>query len=141
MNRHLRTALISLLAIVSIVWLASNTLISKPNHASQTITTYSDLQNAITSGQPKFKLVVFDPSKRSLTATEADGKTTARAGSGARASTARRPRPGRQRRESGSGRAGSTGPPTARLPSNSACERPAARRPSGVATMMSPLAG
>ena len=76
MSRRFRTALISLLAIVSVVWLASNALISKSNYASQTVTTYSDLQNAIKSGQPKFKLVVFNPGKRSLTATEADGKTT-----------------------------------------------------------------
>jgi cell division protease FtsH len=75
-SRLFRSALIPLLAIVAIVWLASNTLMSKPNHSARDIQTYSQLQDAIKSGSTKFKLVVFNPSKRSITATEADGKTT-----------------------------------------------------------------
>ncbi len=76
MSRLFRSALIPLLAIVAIVWLASNTLMSKPNHASPTIQTYSELQKAIKAGSPKFKLVEFNPNKRAITATETDGKTT-----------------------------------------------------------------
>ena len=76
MNRLFRSALIPSSRSSPIVWLASNTLMSKPNHASQTIQTYSQLQDAIKAGKPKFKLVVFNPSKRSITATESDGKTT-----------------------------------------------------------------
>ena len=76
MNRRVRSALIPLVVLFAIVWFASNALLSKPNHASQTIQTYSQLQDAIRSGKPQFKLVVFNPSKRSITATESDGKTT-----------------------------------------------------------------
>ncbi len=76
MSRLFRSALIPLLAIVAIVWLASNTLMSKPNHASSSIQTYSQLQDAIQKGTPVFKLVEFNPNKRSITATEQDGKTT-----------------------------------------------------------------
>ena len=49
---------------------------SKPKHSDQSISTLYELQQAIKKGTPKFELVVFNPSKRSLTATEADGKTT-----------------------------------------------------------------
>ncbi len=76
MSRLFRSAFIPLLAIVLVVWLASNTLMSKPKHEAQGISTLYDLQQAIKKGDPQFKLVVFNPGKRSLTATEADGKTT-----------------------------------------------------------------
>ena len=76
MNRLLRGAFIPLLVVVLAVWLASTLLMSKPNHAAPGIQTYSQLQQAIRKGQPKFKEVVFNPGKRSITATEVDGKTT-----------------------------------------------------------------
>jgi cell division protease FtsH len=75
-SRLFRSAFIPLLAIVLVVWLASNTLMSKPKHTAAGIQTYSQLQQAIQKGNPKFKEVVFNPSKRSITATETDGKTT-----------------------------------------------------------------
>ena len=43
---------------------------SKPNHAAPGIQTYSQLQHAVKTGKPKFKVVVFNPGKRSITATE-----------------------------------------------------------------------
>ena len=70
MNRLLRGAFIPLLVIVLAVWLASTLLMSKPNHAAPGIQTYSQLQKAVEKGQPKFKEVVFNPGKRSITATE-----------------------------------------------------------------------
>ncbi|HEX4519492.1 MAG TPA: AAA family ATPase, partial [Gaiellaceae bacterium] len=76
MSRLFRSAFIPLLAIVLVVWLASNTLMSKPRHASADITTYSQLWGAVQNGTTKFEEIVFNPSKRSITATEADGKTT-----------------------------------------------------------------
>jgi cell division protease FtsH len=75
-SRLFRSAFIPLLAIVLVVWLASNTLMSKPRHASADITTYSQLWGAVQNGTTKFEEIVFNPSKRSITATEADGKTT-----------------------------------------------------------------
>jgi cell division protease FtsH len=75
-NRLLRGAFVPLLAVVLVVWLASTVLISKPHNAASGIQTYSQLQDAVEAGKPRFKLVVFDPSKRSITATEEDGKTT-----------------------------------------------------------------
>ena len=79
MSRLFRSAFIPLLAIVLVVWLASNTLMSKPRHSDQQIHTYSQLQQAVKKGQPKFKIVVFNPSKRSITATESDGVDPLRA--------------------------------------------------------------
>ncbi len=76
MSRLFRSAFIPLLAIVLVVWLASNTLMSKQKHSASGITTLYQLQQAIKKGDPQFKLVVFNPGKRALTATEADGKTT-----------------------------------------------------------------
>src|SRR5215472_7526311 len=76
MSRLFRSALIPLLAIVAVVWLASNTLMSKPSHASSTITTYSQLIDAVKSGNPKIAKVEFNPSKRSITATESNNTTT-----------------------------------------------------------------
>jgi cell division protease FtsH len=75
-SRLFRSAFIPLLAIVLVVWLASNTLMSKEKHSASGITTLYQLQQAIKKGEPAFKLVVFNPGKRSLTATEVDGKTT-----------------------------------------------------------------
>jgi cell division protease FtsH len=75
-SRLFRSAFIPLLAIVLVVWLASNTLMSKEKHSASGITTLYQLQQAIKKGEPQFKLVVFNPGKRSLTATELDGKTT-----------------------------------------------------------------
>ena len=40
------------------------------------ITTYSQLWSAVQSGSTKWQEFVFNPSKRAITATEADGKTT-----------------------------------------------------------------
>jgi cell division protease FtsH len=74
-SRLFRSALIPLLAIVAIVWLASNTLMSKPNHASSSIQTYSELQKAIKTGSTKFKLVEFNPSKRAITVKLDTGKS------------------------------------------------------------------
>jgi len=73
-SRLFRSAFIPLLAIVLVVWLASNTLMSKPHHSVQGIQTYSQLQQAVETNSTKFKEVVFNPSKRSITATTADGK-------------------------------------------------------------------
>src|SRR5579862_8294139 len=75
MSRLFRSALIPLLAIVAVVWLASNTLMSKPSHASKSIQTYSQLIGAVKAGTPNFSDVEFNPSKRSITATQADGTT------------------------------------------------------------------
>jgi len=75
-SRLFRSAFIPLLAIVLVVWLASNTLMSKEKHTASGITTLYQLQQAIKKGEPQFKLVVFNPGKRALTATEVDGKTT-----------------------------------------------------------------
>ena len=50
MSRLFRSAFIPLLAIVLVVWLASNTLMSKPRHSDQSIKTYSQLQQAVKQG-------------------------------------------------------------------------------------------
>jgi cell division protease FtsH len=75
MSRLFRSALIPLLAIVAVVWLASNTLMSKPSHAAKNIQTYSQLINAVKTGSTPFSDVEFNPSKRSITATETDNTT------------------------------------------------------------------
>ena len=76
MIRRFRSALIPLLVLIAIVWFASNALMSKPSHAAPNIQYYSQLISAVKAGTPKFELVVFNPSKRSITATETNGKTT-----------------------------------------------------------------
>ena len=76
MIRRFRSALIPLLVLIAIVWFASNALMSKPSHAAPNIQYYSQLISAVKAGAPKFELVVFNPSKRSITATETNGKTT-----------------------------------------------------------------
>jgi cell division protease FtsH len=76
MSRLFRSAFIPLIAIVLVVWLASNTLMSRATHSVPGIKTYSQLQDAIKVGKPKFEDVVFNPGKRSITATELDGKTS-----------------------------------------------------------------
>ncbi len=72
MSRLFRSAIIPILAIVLVIWLASNSLMSPAKHADKNIATYSKLIDAIPTGKPKFTLVVFNPSKRSITATEAN---------------------------------------------------------------------
>ena len=68
MNRFFRSAFFPLIVIVLLVWLASQTLIPKSSHAVKGVT-YSELQQDITQHPTKFKEVLFNPSKRSLTAT------------------------------------------------------------------------
>ncbi len=75
MNRLFRSAFVPLIVIVLLVWLASQTLIPKSNTADQTVKTYSGLIYAIQNGTRQFDKVVFNPSKRSIVATEADKKT------------------------------------------------------------------
>ena len=75
MSRLFRSALIPLLAIVAVVWLASNTLMSKPSHAAKNIPTYSALITAVKTGSPKITSIEFNPSKRAITATEANNTT------------------------------------------------------------------
>ena len=70
MNRLFRSAFIPLIAIVLVVWLASNTLMSKSAGAVNGVATYSQLQTYIQQGSsPHVYEVVFDPSKRAITAT------------------------------------------------------------------------
>ncbi|HWE82117.1 MAG TPA: ATP-dependent zinc metalloprotease FtsH, partial [Gaiellaceae bacterium] len=74
MSRLFRSAIIPILAIVLVIWLASNSLMSKPKHAIPSIKTYSALVDDISSGKVKFESVIFNPSKRSITATQVGGK-------------------------------------------------------------------
>ncbi len=70
MNRLFRSALVPLVAIVLVVWLASNTLMSKSRATVSTLGTYSALINYVRDGKkPALYEVVFDPSKRAVTAT------------------------------------------------------------------------
>jgi len=71
-NRLFRSAFVPLLVIVVLVWLASQTLIPKKNNADPSIKTYSQLILAVQQGTTQFSSVVFNPSKRSITATELD---------------------------------------------------------------------
>ncbi len=68
MNRFFRSAFFPLIVIVLLVWLASQTLIPKNSHAIKNVT-YSELQQDIGAHPSKFKEVMFNPSKRSITAT------------------------------------------------------------------------
>ena len=70
MNRLFRSAFVPLIVIVVLVWLASQTLIPKKSNADRSIKTYSQLIQAVQAGEPQFSLVDFNPSKRSITATE-----------------------------------------------------------------------
>ena len=72
MNRLFRSAFIPLIAIVLVVWLASNTLMAKTSSTLTGITTYSQLingQGSRPAEAPPIYEVVFDPSKRAITAT------------------------------------------------------------------------
>jgi len=70
-NRLFRSAFIPLIAIVLVVWLASSTLMSKGTTTVKGLTTYSDLVKDARAGgrNPQLYEVVFNPSKRAITAT------------------------------------------------------------------------
>jgi cell division protease FtsH len=79
-NRLFRSAFIPLIAIVLVVWLASNTLMSKTTTPIPGLTTYSQLVNWVQAGgeatgqiHAKLYEVVFNPNKRSIAVT-ANGK-------------------------------------------------------------------
>jgi cell division protease FtsH len=74
-NRFFRSAFFPLIVIVLLVWLASHALIPKNSHVVKGVT-YSQLQNKIATDPQLFKGVTFNPSKRSITATEKDGDKT-----------------------------------------------------------------
>ncbi len=76
MSRLFRSALIPLLAIVAVVWLASNTLMSKPSHTAKNIQNWSQLVTAVKTGNPKIAKAEFNPSKRSVTVTESDANNS-----------------------------------------------------------------
>ena len=70
MNRLFRSAFIPLIAIVLVVWLASNTLMSKSASTVTGIGTYYQLQTYVEQGtKPAIYEAVFDPSKRAITVT------------------------------------------------------------------------
>src|SRR5205085_8971539 len=73
-NRFFRSAFFHLIVIVLLVWLASQTLIPKHSHTAQA--TYYQLQQQIKQDPGNFEMVVFNPSKRAITATESDGSHT-----------------------------------------------------------------
>ncbi|MEI8105812.1 MAG: ATP-dependent zinc metalloprotease FtsH [Actinomycetes bacterium] len=73
MNRFFRSAFFPLIVIVLLVWLASQTLITGSKAAKPI--TYSDLRAQVIKSPTAFSEMLFNPSKRSITATEADGKT------------------------------------------------------------------
>jgi cell division protease FtsH len=69
-NRLFRSAFIPLIAIVLVVWLASNTLMSKGSAPVPGLGTYSALVDYVKHGTtPRLYEVVFDPSKRAIIAT------------------------------------------------------------------------
>ena len=74
MNRFFRSAFFPLIVIVLLVWLASQTLIPKHSHTAQR--TYSQLQQDIRQNPGGFEEVIFNPSKRAITATESDNSHT-----------------------------------------------------------------
>ena len=74
MNRFFRSAFFPLIVIVLLVWLASQTLMAKKSHTAPA--TYSSLQALIRQSPQDFKEVVFNPGKRSITATETDAAKT-----------------------------------------------------------------
>ncbi len=69
MNRLFRSAFIPLIAIVLVVWLASSQLMHTTTKTIANCSTYSSLQGCIASGT-RFSEVVFNPGKRSITATQ-----------------------------------------------------------------------
>jgi len=70
-NRLFRSAFIPLIAIVLVVWLASSTLMSKGSSTVKGLQTYSQLVKDARAGgkSPRLYEVVFNPSKRAITAT------------------------------------------------------------------------
>jgi cell division protease FtsH len=73
-NRFFRSAFFPLIVIVLLVWLASQTLIPKHGHTAQA--TYYQLQQQIKQNPGGFEDVVFNPSKRAITATQNDSSHT-----------------------------------------------------------------
>ena len=71
MNRLFRSAFIPLIAIVLVIWLASNTLMSKATPTVPQLETYSGLVTDANSGgkTPDLYLVKFNPSKRAVAVT------------------------------------------------------------------------
>jgi len=74
LNRFFRSAFFPLIVIVLLVWLASQTLIPKSHHTRKL--TYSQLKAQIAASPGQFSEVVFNPSKRSATATLSDASHT-----------------------------------------------------------------
>ena len=68
MNRFFRSAFFPLIVIVLLVWLASQTLIPKHSHAYKNIQTYSQLKDAVKQDPGQFSEIVFNPSRRAITA-------------------------------------------------------------------------
>ena len=75
MNRFFRSAFFPLIVIVLLVWFASHALITKSSKSDPNYKTYSQLAGVVRAGKPKLESVLFNPSKRSITATEVDKKT------------------------------------------------------------------
>jgi cell division protease FtsH len=73
-NRFFRSAFFPLIVIVLLVWLASQTLMAKKSHTESK--TYSQLQQLVASDPRSIQEVVFNPGKRSITATETDTAKT-----------------------------------------------------------------
>ena len=72
MNRFFRSAFFPLIVIVLLVWLASETLFPKSTKSAKM--TSSELQHDIRRNPEKFEEVIFDPNKRSITATLRQGR-------------------------------------------------------------------
>ena len=73
MNRFFRSALFPLIVIAALVWLAVQTL-SGHGHKT-TKATYGDVVQLIENDPSSIQKAVFNPGKRELTVTRADGKT------------------------------------------------------------------
>jgi cell division protease FtsH len=67
-NRFFRSAFFPLIVIVLLVWLASQTLISKHGHAYKEVQTYSQLKTLVKDKPSQIHEIVFNPGKRSITA-------------------------------------------------------------------------
>src|SRR5947209_1025525 len=70
MNRFFRSAFFPLLVIVLLVWLASQTLIPKSSNADKLTT--SQAVGLVKAGD--IQSAIFNPSKRSISLKEANGK-------------------------------------------------------------------
>jgi cell division protease FtsH len=73
-NRFFRSAFFPLIVIVLLVWLASQTLMAKKTHTRAE--TYYSLQQLVAQHPEQINEVVFNPGKRSITATETDPAKT-----------------------------------------------------------------